>query len=131
MNIEQPNTINDEKDKFNNTKIQGKVARKNIYLLIISIILLLILAFNIFTYINSRQLSDARLQAINSAERFLTYQSEIIDDLIFDYEETIYTNESVDNIYQQLFLSQEYTFVVLQIIAEQNTHIIELLSTLP
>ena len=54
-----------------------------------------------------------------------------LDSLLDNYDEAVYEDENVDNIYQQQLRSTEFNFIVLNYIARQNQEIILLLSSLP
>jgi hypothetical protein len=103
----------------------------NIWLILITAILFLLLVLNTYQFIAGKIVSGKRVEVIKSVERYIEFQSSFIKDLTSDYEDSVYDDPSVETINQQLFRAQEYTFMTLQIIAEQNNHIIELLATLP
>lgn len=54
-----------------------------------------------------------------------------LDSLLDDYNEAVYEDVDVDNIYQQQLISTEFNFIILNYIARQNQEIILLLSSLP
>ena len=107
--------------------------KNNIWLIIIAILLFLSLSLNTYQLIQQQAESDITLErsaAIESAEKLLHTHRTIVSRLESDYSESVYNNPRVDNINKQLLMSQEYTFITLQLISEQNLQIIELLSTM-
>jgi len=111
---------------------------RNLLLVMISILLAAVLVFTVIQFINTleqNKIQEARaatyLLRVEKAETLLDNQQELIFGLMDDYEEAVYNDPQVDNIYQQTFRSNEYQLIALQIIAIQNTQIIELLATMP
>ena len=106
--------------------------QNNFWLILITILLMFSLSLNIYQLFFQQtepEVSTARLEAIESAEKLLRLHRPIVNVLESDYQKNVYNNPRVDNINKQLLMSQEYTFLTLQLIAEQNLQTIELLST--
>jgi len=70
-------------------------------------------------------------ERVNEAQDLVDRQRDLILDLVSDYESSAYSNPSVDRITEQQLLAAEYQLQGLQILAIQNSQIIELLSAAP
>jgi len=113
-------------------------APKNIWAIIVSVLLLTLVVFNIIQFsITSKQ---NRIQAeraatymlrVEEAEDLLDRQQSAINNLMDDYEKVVYDNPRVTTITQQQFLATEFSLTTLQILAVQNTQIIQLLASMP
>lgn len=92
-------------------------------------------AYQVFSSYQQDQLSKARAltyqERVDDAEYLLNKQQSVISGLMSDYEEAVYDNPSVTSITQQQFRATEYTLIALQILATQNSQIIQLLATMP
>ncbi len=105
---------------------------------IIVILLGAVLLVNIFSIITTfQQNAVARERAAFYEERgqqaqvLIDRQRDIILDLVSDYESAAYDNPLVDRIAEQQLLAAEYQLQALQILAIQNSEIIELISATP
>ena len=107
--------------------------QNNFWLILITILLMFSLSLNIYQHFFQQtepEVSSARLAAIESADKLLRLHRPIVSIFESEYHKSVYNNPRVDNINKQLLMSQEYTFLTLQLIAEQNLQTIELLSTI-
>ena len=103
-----------------------------------SLFLLLLLALNIvqflFTYQqnqNAAQRADTYQQRIQEAKELVQKQQSVILGLVDNYQKDAYNNPKVERIAEQQLIVSEYTLSALQIIALQNSQIIELLANAP
>jgi CHASE1-domain containing sensor protein len=71
---------------------------------------------------------DERAEAARS---LVEQQSRLISSLMSDYEKSAYDNPGIDRIAEQQLLAAESTLAALQVIAIQNSQMIELLATAP
>jgi flagellar basal body-associated protein FliL len=70
-------------------------------------------------------------QRVQEAEDMIAEQQTLITDLTTNYKEAAYGNPDVTRIAEQQLVATESTLVALQIIATQNTQIIQLLAYMP
>ncbi len=105
---------------------------------IIVILLGAVLLANVFSIITTfQQNTVARERAASYEERgqqaqaLIDRQRDVILDLVSDYGSAAYDNPSVDRIAEQQLLAAEYQLQALQILAIQNSQIIELISATP
>jgi len=138
--------MDEKKDEFRMTEdlnanvlpVQKPEKKINIWLILITFLLVGLLALNLLQFLAQKD------QQKLAAERALTYEARVdqaqttylatqlkLDTLMDDYEQSVYKDESVDNIYQQQLRATEFNFIVLRYIASQNQEIIMLLSSLP
>ena len=109
-----------------------------VWLIIITILLAGLLTLNSLQYFSQKSQQELAAQRAETySERvkealstYLDVQSNL-DSLLDDYNESVYEDMTVDNIYQQQLRSTEFNFIVLNYIARQNQEIILLLSSLP
>lgn len=108
------------------------------WFVLMNILLILLLALNavqfVFTY-QQNQIAAARAasyqERVRAAQDLVTAQREVIFDLLNNYQKSAYDNPSVERIAEQQLIASEYTLSALQIIAIQNSQIIELLANAP
>lgn len=108
-------------------------------LLVVAVVLLaFILAINAFqavgTYRQNRLQADRAAtyqQRVKAAEDIVQKQQDFITGLMDQYKKDAYNNSDVDRIAEQQLLAAEYTLETLQVIAVQNTQVIELLASQP
>ena len=109
-----------------------------IWLIVITVLLAGLLTLNLLQYFSQKSQQELAAQRAETySERvkealstYLDVQSNL-DSLLDDYNESVYEDMTVDNIYQQQLRSTEFNFIVLNYIARQNQEIILLLSSLP
>ncbi len=118
--------------------IEKKEKSGNIWFIVIALLLTAVLVLNLLQYFSQKSQQDLAAQRAESYservdEALLTYADtqEKLNSLLDDYNEAVYKDEDVENIYQQQLRSTEFNFIVLNYIARQNQEIILLLSTLP
>ncbi len=68
---------------------------------------------------------------VKEARALVDKQQEVILGLITEYKDTAYDNPLIDRIAEQQLLATESTLAALQIIAIQNSQVIELLAAAP
>jgi len=107
-------------------------------LAIISISLLLLVILNVAQFALTYQQNNIAAERaasyqerVESAQELLERQQDLILDLVDNYQKDVYNNPSIDRIAEQQLIATEYTLAALQIIAIQNTQIIELLAAAP
>lgn len=136
---------NNEDIKVTTEKQLHKKEQSNLWSIIISGLLLLVVILNsvlLFSVLKQNNIENQRAdeyqqrvsaydEQVKEAQRMLSSQQFVISSLIDDYEEAVYDNPRVDTIYQQQFRATEYSLIALQIIASQNSQIIQLLSSMP
>ena len=110
----------------------------NVWFILIAILLAGLLVLNLLEYFSQKSQQELNAQRAETySERvedaLTTYidTQDKLDSLLDDYNEAVYRDEDVENIYQQQLRSTEFTFIVLNYIARQNQEIILLLSSLP
>jgi hypothetical protein len=110
----------------------------NALLIIIAALLLLLTALNAFQVITTYQqnrLSAERAathaERVKAAEALVTRQQSVISSLMDDYQKAAYDNPAVERIAEQQLLASESTLAALQVIAIQNSQVLELLATAP
>jgi hypothetical protein len=97
-----------------------------ILLLFILLVLSGILLIQIYGLFTKSSLNPGCTAAIDRASILLDTQSTLISSNMNDYENAVYNSSSVDTIYQQTFLANEYQFVTLNWIAMQNAALLEI-----
>jgi type II secretory pathway pseudopilin PulG len=104
----------------------------------IVIILAGVLATNVYMIITTAQQNKVQEQRaaeyqerVEAARLVLDSQREIIFGLLSEYEDAAYNNPRLDRIAEQQLIAAEYQLTVLQILAIQNSQIIELLAEAP
>lgn len=122
------------------TEAPVKKQEKNgkIWLIVITVLVAGLLTLNLLQYFSQKSQQELAAQRAETyservEEALSTYLDTQIklDSLLDNYDEAVYLDEDVDNIYQQQLRSIEYNFIVLNYIARQNQEIILLLSSLP
>ena len=118
--------------------VQRQDKKGSIWLILIALLLAGLLTVNLLQFFaqkDQQELAAQRAQTYSERvdEALQTYQTNqiILANLVNDYEEAVYENENVTNIYQQQLKAAEYNFITLQYIASQNQEIILLLTSLP
>ena len=134
---------NIELNEIKDTSPIGSTAQKqdkkgDLWLILIALLLAGLLAVNLLQFFAQKdQQALAAIRAQTYSERvdeaLQTYKTNQIRlaTLVNDYEEAVYEDENVTNIYQQQLKAAEYNFITLQYIASQNQEIILLLTSLP
>jgi hypothetical protein len=94
----------------------------------IAVILLLVVAVAILGYgqLLKPSTPSGCKDAIAKAETVTNSQASIISGLQSDYETAVYNTASVDNINKQIFMANEYEFNAIQMIALQNSALLEI-----
>jgi len=118
--------------------VQKQANNGRIWFILMTALLAGLLILNMLQFFSQKsQQKLAALRAETYSERvgealstYLDTQIKL-DSLLDDYNEAVYEDEDVDNIYQQQLRSTEFNFIVLNYIARQNQEIILLLSSLP
>ncbi|MEN6554463.1 MAG: hypothetical protein ABFC34_16455 [Methanobacterium sp.] len=100
-------------------------------LVIICILLSVLVLINSYQVFATRIQEDSYEKQVKEAQQLVESQNLLLGSMISDYDENVYDNQSVDNIYKQQFVASEYIFLTLQMIAKQNIQIINLLISLP
>lgn len=134
---------NNELDLINETDsisapIQKQEKKGNTWLILIAVLLAGLLTVNLLQFFAQKDQQElAAIRAQTYSERvdevLQTYKINQIKlaNLVNDYEEAVYENLTVTNIYQQQLKATEFNFITLQYIASQNQEIILLLTSLP
>lgn len=73
-------------------------------------------------------LRDLKLKALG---RLATDQDELISGLLYSYQQDAYDNPSLDRITEQQLIAAEYQLTAMQLLALQNSEIIQLLAVTP
>ena len=115
---------------------QGSRPNKGVAATVVAL-LVLILATQVFTILSTLQQNRvaskraATYQArVETAQKVVDRQQDVIFDLVTDYHASAYDSPDViDRITEQQLLAAEYQLTALQIIAIQNSQILELLAT--
>ena len=100
--------------------------------MILAVVLLVgIFALNLTQYLTERADRNSRAEQIENS--FVRYQQnqEILDGMLESYNDAVYNDSDVANIYHQQLRAIEFNFLTLNRIAKQNQEIIFLLSNLP
>lgn len=119
---------------------QYETTSRNYYPVLILIALLLTISialtgYQVFSTFQQNEIAAER--AATHAERVLAAQDMVetqqtyVMSLMDEYQAAAYDNPSVDRIAEQQLLATEWTLAALQIIAIQNSQVIELLATAP
>jgi anti-sigma-K factor RskA len=100
--------------------------------------LFLILAAQLFSLYNTykqdqieRRRAETYLERVEEARNLVDRQQDVISDLVSEYEDLAYGNPDVDRIAEQQLLAAEHQMMALQVIALQNSQVIELLAAAP
>jgi len=117
----------DEKEKAKTSSL----SQLKPWLIAIAVMLFLLLALNTYQIINDITVARQKAEMIETTEKFIKSQESNLRLLELEYNESVYKDESVETIYQQIFLSQEFTFEVVTMLANQNNFLIQLLANLP
>jgi hypothetical protein len=114
---------------------QGEKGRALTLLTILVALLLLLNLVQFGMTFQQNRLAAARAasheERAQAAQALVEKQSSVISSLMQDYETAAYNNPSVERITEQQLLAAESTIAALQIIALQNSQIIQLLATAP
>jgi len=128
---------NSDSELLSSEKPSVKKKRYSGLLLTITVLLALLLTVEVYQVVATYQqnkLVEERASAyqtrVEEAKELVSRQQTIIMGLLSDYEETAY-GSNVDRIAEQQLIATEYTLTALQIIALQNSQIIELLANAP
>lgn len=70
-------------------------------------------------------------ERVKAAQELLATQRQVIGNLMTDYQNRAYSNPQIDTIMKQQLVATEYAIVGLQVIAIQNSQVIELLAATP
>lgn len=120
-------------EPFEKQEKTGKILLVLITVLLAGLLILNLLQF--FSQKSQQELAAQRAETYSERveDALLTYidTQDKLDTLLDDYNEAVYRDKDVENIYQQQLRSTEYNFIVLNYIARQNQEIILLLSSLP
>ncbi len=118
--------------------VEKKQKTGNVWFIVFGLLLAGLLILNLLEYFSQKSQQDLAAQRAETyservEEALSTYMDtqDKLDTLLDDYNEAIYRDEDVDNIYQQQLISTEFNFIVLNYIARQNQEFILLLSSLP
>lgn len=90
------------------------------------IILAAILGLAAFNTYSAEQHRRARQQL---TQDIVKNQRDLVSSLLSDYQTAAYSNDQIDRITEQQLLAAEHQLVALQLIALQNTQIMELLAS--
>ena len=133
----ETNMTNSELEIRNNEKPSQNKKSKTGILVTITILLALLLAVEIYQVVTTYQqnkLAEERASAyqtrVEEAQLLVSKQQTVIFGLLTDYQKDAYGG-SVDRIAEQQLIATEYTLTALQIMAIQNSQIIELLANAP
>lgn len=128
---------NSDSELLSSEKPSVQKKRYSGLLLTITVLLALLLMVEVYQVVATYQqnkLAEERASAyqarVEEAQELVSRQQIIIMGLLSDYEETAY-GSNVDRIAEQQLIATEYTLTALQIIALQNSQIIELLANAP
>ena len=128
---------NSDSELLSSEKPSVKKKRYSGLLLTITVLLVLLLTVEVYQVVATYQqnkLVEERASAyqtrVEEAQELVSRQQTIIMGLLSDYEETAY-GSNVNRIAEQQLIATEYTLTALQIIALQNSQIIELLANAP
>jgi hypothetical protein len=119
-------------------KAASTEGQKSPTITILTILVALLLLLNLVQFgmtFQQNRLAAARAasheERAQAAQALVEQQSSAITSLMRDYESAAYNNPSVERITEQQLLAAEATIGALQIIALQNSQIIQLLATAP
>jgi len=108
------------------------------WLILLNTLLFLLLVLSavqfIFTYQQNQiaaQRAASYADRVAAAEKLVTSQQTVILGLLDNYHKDAYENSSIDRITEQQLIASEYNLAALQIVAIQNSQIIELLANAP
>jgi hypothetical protein len=101
---------------------------EKIYRISVLILLIVIVAILGYGQLVSPSTPSGCKNAIAKAEVITNNQSSIITGMQNDFSTAVYDTPSVDNIYKQIFTANEYEFNALQMIALQNSALLEIAS---
>lgn|GEM_PF-4670337 len=116
-----------------------KLTRNYVPLLAVIAVLLLLSVglsgFQVYSTYQQNQIAAERAATYSkraqAAEDLATSQQSAISSLLDDYQKTAYNNPQITTIYQQQLVASECSLRALQVIAIQNSQIIQLLATTP
>jgi len=117
----------DEKE----TNKKSSLSQLKPWLIAIAVMLFLLLALNTYQMINDITVARQKAEMIETTEKFIKSQESNLRLLELEYNESVYKDESVETIYQQIFLSQEFTFEVVTMLVNQNNFLIQVLAGTP
>lgn len=105
------------------------------WILVVLVASLALGGFEVLSTYQQNRLSSARAashaERVKAAEDLVSRQQSAITSLMDTYEKTAYRSAEIDRISEQQLVAAESTLVALQIIALQNSQIIQLLATAP
>jgi flagellar basal body-associated protein FliL len=118
--------------------MESSVKNYRLMLWVIIVLLVALLVAEVFQIVTTfqqnvinRERAATYEERVKEAQDLVDRQRDLILDLVSDYESSAYNNPSVDRITEQQLLAAEYQLHGLQILAIQNSQIIELLSAAP
>ena len=97
----------------------------------ITLLLVLILLTQLFQTFTTWQRSAAHARKVEQARELVDKQQTLILGLMDSYRKDAYGNTSVDRIAEQQLIAMEYSLSALQVMAIQNSQIIQLLADAP
>ena len=99
----------------------------NIGYKIITIILLLVIAAMLtFNQFHKSSLTAECRTAISKANVVIADQNDILNSQLTGYQTAVYDTPSVDNIYKQILMANEFEFTALNMIAMQNAALLDI-----
>ena len=114
----------------NPTPVEQK-KHSNVWMILAVVLLVGIFALNLTQYLTERADRNSRAEQIENS--FVRYQQnqELLDAMLESYDDAVYNDSEITNIYHQQLRATEFNFLTLNRIAKQNQEIIFLLSNLP
>lgn len=120
------------------SKAPRRAPNYTVWFVLMNFLLMCSLAINaiqfVFTY-QQNQVAATRAasyqERVQAAQGLVERQRDLVLDLVNKYQKDAYDNPSVERIAEQQLIATEYTLIALQIIAIQNSQIIELLAYAP
>jgi hypothetical protein len=141
MNSNSAESINTPENGFQSREpwqAQHENPKNSFWVVFISLLLVVLVGLNITQFImtyRQNQIAAERAASyqirVKAAQDLLERQKSVVFGLITNYQKDAYDNPQLDRIAEQQLVATEYTLTALQIIAIQNTQIIELLSSTP
>lgn len=109
----------------------SRIAGNRPVLIVIAVLLLLLLAVSLTQLVITLPANAARTERAEAAEQLVQSQQTIITNLMTEYKQAAYNDPDVETIYQQQLIASEHILQALDIIAMQNSEVIQLLASTP
>lgn len=117
MDIQPETRLNEPKKE---SHLFDRITRILIVLLLVAVV-----SLQGYAFITRNDVSAACHNSINGAVALTGSQAPTIAGMFSDYQKAVYDNPNVDTLYKQIFTANEFEFTTLQLLALQNSALLD------